>query len=672
MFSAPLQEASVILKMKPLFIHVVFFSAVIAEIRPNFNYETRQLRANDFRDAEVTFGNISTAPKVYQGPECKIQSGDSEWPSESLWARFNTSVNGTLLKPHPVALACYPQTDYYSKDTCSYLVNNASSTRFFLDDPVNSLTTWAQGGSCLQMLDTTGRTCNQQGTPTYVVNASSVAHIQAAVNFARNHNLRLVIKGTGHDFHAKSSGSGSLSVWTHFLKSMTYLCRSSLRDYTGPVVRIGAGVEAWEAYNFMLAKNITFAAPLEASVGHGGGWTLGGGHGPLTSLCGLGADQVLSINVVTADGRFLTADGTQNQDLFYALRGGGGGTFGIVTSFIVRAWDKPTFIGGLTYYFTTGPNAANIAMPSDRGYPATPAVYISDPEIFWKAFSTYLNFTTKIVDAGGFGFGDPSPQGKDTYLFASTIAIPNLSAEDTISFAKPLFESYASLGINITTTPQTASVPYAKPGNGITTVGFPGAIDRIFISRLLPRTLWTEASAGNSTRLDLVAKAIRKSVETGIYKVNTRAYAPTTKAAGEWNDQYTPAVNPAMRKMVIHCTTFTNDVVTLQSKKELLETHKRLSASGVADLRKLTPESGAYFNEADRLEPDWQKSFWSTVGYSRLLGIKKKYDPWALFWASNTVGSEDWELRPGLGEGVMPTQDGRVCRAKRGVVGREG
>lgn len=89
-------------------------------------------------------------------------------------------------------------------------------------------------------------------------------------------------------------------------------------------VRVGAGVEAWELFNFMATYNITIVAPGGSTVGVGGGWFAVGGHGALTSLYGLGADQVLSIQVVTADGRFLTADPFTNEDLFYALRGGGG------------------------------------------------------------------------------------------------------------------------------------------------------------------------------------------------------------------------------------------------------------------------------------------------------------------------------------------------------------
>jgi FAD/FMN-containing dehydrogenase len=89
-------------------------------------------------------------------------------------------------------------------------------------------------------------------------------------------------------------------------------------------VRYGAGLETWELYNHMAANNISTCAAGIGTVGAGGGWFGYGGHGYLTSFYGLGADQALSIDVVTADGRFVTADPYKNKDLFFAIRGGGG------------------------------------------------------------------------------------------------------------------------------------------------------------------------------------------------------------------------------------------------------------------------------------------------------------------------------------------------------------
>ena len=76
-------------------------------------------------------------------------------------------------------------------------------------------------------------------------------------------------------------------------------------------------------YNFMDEHNVTFVTPGRYTVGVYGGWFQGGGHNALSSWYGMGADQILSLQVVTADGRFVTADTEENTDLFYALRGGG-------------------------------------------------------------------------------------------------------------------------------------------------------------------------------------------------------------------------------------------------------------------------------------------------------------------------------------------------------------
>jgi len=114
-----------------------------------------------------------------------------------------------------------------------------------------------------------------------------------------------------------------LSVWVHHLKSFEFLPNYTMGQYSGMAVRVGAGIESWEMFNHMGTHNITVVAPGGATVGMMGGWLAVGGHGGITSKLGLGSDQVLSIQVVTADGRFVTADPFTNSDLFWALRGGG-------------------------------------------------------------------------------------------------------------------------------------------------------------------------------------------------------------------------------------------------------------------------------------------------------------------------------------------------------------
>ena len=160
----------------------------------NFPYESLPLTERDIENfPAIAFGDASSVSSTYQGPRCKIQPGDAAWPSDEQWARMNATVGGRLLKPRPVGEACYPGPKY-NNDTCALLVGDASAARRFLDDPIDLLTTWGEGATCLRLLDTAGRTCTQGGFPVYVVNASSVKDIQAAVNFARNQNLRLVVK----------------------------------------------------------------------------------------------------------------------------------------------------------------------------------------------------------------------------------------------------------------------------------------------------------------------------------------------------------------------------------------------------------------------------------------------------------------------------------------------
>lgn len=129
-------------------------------------------------------------------------------------------------------------------------------------------------------------------------------------------------------------GAGSLSIWTHNLKDFeflpSYTVQKGNKKYEGPAVKVGAGVESWELFNHMARNNITVVAPGGGTVGPVGGWVSVAGHGSLTTKYGLGADQVLEISVVTADGRFLTVGPNTpepDSDLWWALRGGGGSKF---------------------------------------------------------------------------------------------------------------------------------------------------------------------------------------------------------------------------------------------------------------------------------------------------------------------------------------------------------
>ena len=100
--------------------------------------------------------------------------------------------------------------------------------------------------------------CTLGGYPTYAINATNVAQIQLGINFARNNNIRLMVKNTGHDFSGKSGGAGALSIWTHSLKNIQFYPKY-IQDgggYTGPAFKAGSGVQAWEIFEAASKQNI--------------------------------------------------------------------------------------------------------------------------------------------------------------------------------------------------------------------------------------------------------------------------------------------------------------------------------------------------------------------------------------------------------------------------------
>lgn len=96
--------------------------------------------------------------------------------------------------------------------------------------------------------DPTSGNCTHGGFPPYAVNVGNVGQIQLAVNFARNANLRLVIKNTGHCYLGKSSGAGALSIWLHNLKDLEYYLYLNILGYSGLAMKIGTGVTVQEVY----------------------------------------------------------------------------------------------------------------------------------------------------------------------------------------------------------------------------------------------------------------------------------------------------------------------------------------------------------------------------------------------------------------------------------------
>lgn len=141
--------------------------------------------------------------------------------------------------------------------------------------------------------------CTLGGYPSWALNVTTVSQIQLAINFARNLNLRLVIKNTGHDFNGRSSGAGALSVWTHHLKGMSFYEHYQATNYSGPAIKAAAGTMGYELMDFADANGVVAVGGECRTVGWAGGYIAGGGHSPLSSVYGMAADQVRRLDSST-------------------------------------------------------------------------------------------------------------------------------------------------------------------------------------------------------------------------------------------------------------------------------------------------------------------------------------------------------------------------------------
>ncbi|KAJ9260319.1 CAZyme family AA7 [Paecilomyces variotii] len=212
----------------------------------------------------------------------------------------------------------------------------------------------------------------------YAVNASSAVDVQKTIAFVKGHNIRLVIRNTGHDYLGKSTGAGAVGIWTHHMKDIEFLDYRS-PSYTGKAVKVGAGVQIFEVNEAAHAQSLVVVGGNCQTVGIAGGYSQGGGHGQLASQFGLAADQVLEWEVVTADGDLVTASPSENADLYWALAGGGGGTYGVVLSMTSKAYPElQTATANLTF--------TNTGVSQDT---------------FLEAVQTFVTSLNPILDAGG-------------------------------------------------------------------------------------------------------------------------------------------------------------------------------------------------------------------------------------------------------------------------------
>ncbi len=177
--------------------------------------------------------------------------------------------------------------------------------------------------------------------PALIARCTDVADVIAAVNFAREQGLTLAIRGGGHNGGGLGVCDGGLVIDLSRMKGIRV-------DPERRTVRVEGGATWGDVDHATHAFGLATPSGIISTTGVGG-LTLGGGLGHLTRKCGLSIDNLLEVDVVLADGSFVTASEEENEDLFWAVRGGGG-NFGVVTSFLFKLHPISTIIGGPTLW----------------------------------------------------------------------------------------------------------------------------------------------------------------------------------------------------------------------------------------------------------------------------------------------------------------------------------
>ena len=396
-------------------------------------------------------------------------------------------------------------------------------------------------------------------------------------------------------------------------------------------VTLGAGVQQHEMYSFLGSKGVMVVRGSANTVGVAGRYVQGGGHSYLGWLREMASDNALEFQVVLANvslrkvftGRFwllisrqgslIFANPYQNTDLFFALRGGGGGSFRVVVSVTVKAHPNYPVVYATLNYTTS----------------------VDGP--FWKGSDAFHKHIVYLNDNGGSGYYvmipiTLVPNSQSLSTFVLFLAYVNQTSTDVVGkLLSPLSSGPRKAtgyepSLNVMSFPSLSGF-YTTLLRGNDTTGIQARMGSCLVSFF---------ESGNSTQLTKAVSSL--DLRPG------DAVIGCILAGGQVakNRDIETGLNPAWRDTMVHLT-----VTRLLSPNMTFDEQSAIAAN-ITDQEEPLLESlesgkmGAYLNEADADEPGFQQTFWGT-NYPRLRAIKASGEPHDFFIVRKGVGSKDWD-----------------------------
>jgi len=562
-------------------------------------------------------------------PQRRVRPSDPAWPSSADWERLREAVGGNLLKVRPPFGPC----EEGSGSPCPEALQNLGNPFYLGDQP---------GGTQVSgWLDAW-----QPAPSAYAVAARNAADVIAAVNFAREHNLRVVIKGGGHSYQGTSNAPDSLLIWTRSMRGVVLhdaFVPKGCEDHfePRPAVTLESGAMWIDAYDAVTTKAGRYVQGGGCTTVGVAGLVQSGGFGSFSKGFGTAAAGLLEADIVTADGRLRTVNACADPDLYWSLKGGGGGSWGVVTKITLRTHSLPAYFGGAQ---------GKIQARSDTA--------------FRRLVRQFLDFYSEHLFNPN--WGEQIILHPDNTLKLS-MNCQGLEDSQVTALWKPFFarvtadteltvieELYAGAGdsrhwwdvVARKRRRNNSMIEDPRTGAPETHAWWSGDSEQVgtllygYQSAWLPSSLLQPSSRARLAE-GLFASSRHHEVELHFNK--GLAGAPATALAAAADTATNPAVLEAFALAII-AEGGRPAYPGLPNATPDLPSARRTTASiagAMDELRKVAPDAGSYVSESDYFERNWQRSHWGNH-YPWLRAIKSKYDPDGLFFVHHGVGSEDW------------------------------
>lgn len=560
----------------------------------------------------------------------RVRPGMPGWPSQADWAALDRAVEHRL-------------TPVMSPDFTDPAV------RKLLGDPYYILN---QSG----LTQSSGWLDAWRSVPSrYVVNAESAADVAATMRFAQSHRLRLVIKGCGHSYLGTSDAPDSLLIRTRKMDAITvHDGFTPAGTDAAPVaaVSLGAGctwLQAYQAVTTDAGRYVQGGGGLTVGVA---GLVLGGGFGSFSKGFGTAGASLLEAEIITADGAIRTVNAAREPDLFWALKGGGGGTFGVTTRFTLATHPLPQSFGVVHLTLRARSDAAYRRLlarflafyAANLANPHWGEQVHARPENRLDIAMTFQGLTAQQARAAWQPLIDFVQSNAADYTGLETLAVAAVPAREFWNGA--FLRRFAPSVVRFDFQPGAAANDFWWQGDGRQA----GAFLYAYESAWLPSALLLPS---NQALLAAAWFAASRHWPVGLHfnKGLAGASADVIKAARD--TPMNPDVLDAFALAIIGAEGPPAFPGFPAPDPSAGTDHRQRVRAAMRALRAVAPDTGAYVNECDYFQPSWQTAFWGP-NYARLSRIKQHYDPAGLFFVHHGVGSEDWSS-----DGFIRTQQAR-------------